>query len=221
MKLLSKDDINISAFGGLVERVYVMDERTFGQHRQETSWQGLGAMRYLAHAHFKPKGQTGLHHHSNVTIITIVTEGEFLHKGSLTSNTSDDGDIIRAGQVLIQGAGKKGFRHNEINPLDTHSRLIQIWLEPEGEIVEEAEHQLINAVNEETLIYQSETTRLEIIKLNPNQNITIKQPFLAYLYEGALTSENNIIPEATLFTSNNAILTAQANNTSLFIAITQ
>lgn len=129
MLIRRREDLPFGGFGGLLERHYIMDHRTFGDRRSEGALSGLGNCRYLADAGFKPRGGTGMHAHSKVDIISVIVRGELDHRGSL-----GDGVKLHAGQVQVQRAGAQTFEHNEFNPTEGYTHLIQLWMVP-------AEHQ--------------------------------------------------------------------------------
>lgn len=217
MRTLSKDTLELAGFSSVLERIYVMDERKFGHYRKDESWQGLGQCVYLAHAHFKPHGSTGLHQHQDVDIITLVTQGSITHKGTLGDKTD-----ISEGEVLVQRSGEKGFRHNEINPNDSISSIIQIWMQPENHVVENqapaaAAFEIIGLNSAITSIYQGASTQVDIIQLKPNQSYEFKQPFLAFLYQGIIKSETQQLYEATAFRADSAQILAAEQGAKIVV----
>jgi len=126
MDILLEHMLSIDGFANLKERRYVMDERHFGDHRDDEASAGFGNVTYLADAFIRPRGQTQKHNHRNVDIITVLLRGRLAHQGTL-----GDGVVISAGDIQIQRAGSSGFEHNEINPDNDFNRLIQIWALPE------------------------------------------------------------------------------------------
>jgi len=75
LELLTEEKIEISGFGGIRERVLVMDPRQFGHYVREECWPGFGACVYLANAWFLPGGSTGLHSHEQIDIVSVMTRG--------------------------------------------------------------------------------------------------------------------------------------------------
>lgn len=126
MDILLENTLAIDGFANLKERRYVMDERHFGDHRDDEASAGFGNITYLADAFIRPRGQTQKHSHRNVDIITVLLRGRLAHQGTL-----GDGVVMRAGDIQIQRAGSTGFEHNEMNPDAGFNRLIQIWALPE------------------------------------------------------------------------------------------
>lgn len=120
-----KDDIDISGFAGVRERVYVMDSERFGMRRPDTALDGIGPLHYLADAFMRPEASTGLHRHEAVVIVTVMLNGALAHRGSL-----GDGQQLGAGDIQVQWAGATGFSHNEINPGPGYCRFLQLWLTP-------------------------------------------------------------------------------------------
>ncbi|MFQ5693637.1 MAG: pirin family protein, partial [Nitrospinota bacterium] len=90
------------------------------------TWPGIGRFVYLSDARFLPKGETGLHPHQEIDVISAMVEGRVVHGGSL-----EDGRELAAFDVQVQRGGGEGFEHNEINPDDRESRMIQMWALPE------------------------------------------------------------------------------------------
>jgi redox-sensitive bicupin YhaK (pirin superfamily) len=99
----------------------------FGAYNKlKDTWDGIGNFIYLADAKFLPKGETGLHNHKEIDVISVMVEGRIMHEGSL-----EHGKLMDAHHVQVQRAGGEGFAHNEINPDNTENRMIQIWVLPE------------------------------------------------------------------------------------------
>ncbi|MCP5326957.1 MAG: hypothetical protein H7A09_11635 [Oceanospirillaceae bacterium] len=64
MQILNEEDIDISGFASIRERVLIQDRQFFSHNVADACWDGFGGCIYLANAWFKAHGQTGLHHHS-------------------------------------------------------------------------------------------------------------------------------------------------------------
>ena len=126
MEILHRDDLKRGGFAGLRETRLVMDRRVFGGRAEGDTWEGIGNFVYLADARFMPNGETGLHSHKEIDVISVMVEGRIAHEGSLEHGQSMDRHDIQA-----QRAGGEGFSHNEINPDDTENRMIQLWVLPE------------------------------------------------------------------------------------------
>ncbi|MFT7294202.1 MAG: redox-sensitive bicupin YhaK (pirin superfamily), partial [Pseudohongiellaceae bacterium] len=80
----------------------------------------------LADARFTPHGETTMHNHHEIDVISLMVDGNIKHEGSLESGK----DLVR-NDVQVQRAGGEGFSHNEINPDVTWNRMIQLWALPE------------------------------------------------------------------------------------------
>jgi redox-sensitive bicupin YhaK (pirin superfamily) len=126
MEILKYEDLHHGGFAGLEERRFVMDRRVFGRHKNTDAIDGLGNFVYLADANFLPKGQTGLHPHREIDVISVMVAGRIHHEGSL-----EHGQSLKTGTVQVQRAGGEGFTHNEINPDDVPNNMIQLWVVPD------------------------------------------------------------------------------------------
>ena len=126
MEILHRDDIERGGFAGLREYQLVTDARLFGGDKSSKAWDGIGNFVYLADAKFLPKGETRLHNHKEIDVISVMVEGRIQHEGSL-----EHGQEMNSHHVQAQRAGGEGFSHNEINPDETENRMIQLWVLPE------------------------------------------------------------------------------------------
>ncbi|PKF50471.1 pirin family protein [Enterovibrio nigricans] len=126
MQVLHRDSLPLGGFAGLREHRLVTDSRAFGAHKSPSTFDGLGNFIYLADARFNPKGETGMHPHHEIDVISVMVEGRIEHEGSL-----EHGKGLIAGDVQVQRAGGEGFSHNEVNPNDTKNRMIQLWALPD------------------------------------------------------------------------------------------
>ena len=126
MKTLSKKDLQLGGFAGLTEHRLVTDSRAFGPHKNPAAFEGIGNFVYLADAYFNPKGETRMHPHKEIDVISVMIDGRVSHAGSL-----EHGKSLETGDVQVQRAGGEGFVHNEINPDDVKNRMIQLWVLPE------------------------------------------------------------------------------------------
>jgi len=188
MDILRRDDLQRGGFAGLRETRLVMDKRVFDGRAESGSWDGIGNFVYLADAKFLPNGETRLHSHKEIDVISVMVEGRIAHEGSLQHGQEMDSHHVQA-----QRAGGEGFSHNEINPDDTENRMIQLWVLPER-AGEPASYKLYQPRHTElTRVYggstdQNETldshTLIDVGVLAAGQNITINGPFLAYVTRG-------------------------------------
>ncbi|NOQ15279.1 MAG: pilus assembly protein [Methyloprofundus sp.] len=213
MKILHRDDLPLGGFSGLKEHRLVMNPELFGPHVNPGTWPGIAGFAYLADARFDPKGETRLHEHKEIDVISVMLEGRIDHQGSL-----ETGQGLEAGHVQIQRAGGEGFSHNEINPDDTRNRMLQLWVLPE-QAGERASYRLYKPVSGKmTRVYggshdQADTlashTVIEVGHLNPTQTYILEKPFLAYLATGKATANNADIQEGDLFQAEQLSFTAK------------
>ena len=194
MTILHKENLQLGGFAGLKEHRLVVDKLIGGR---DDTWDGIGNFVYLADAYFDPFGETKMHSHREIDIISIVLEGDIHHEGSLENGTS-----LVLGQIQVQRAGAQGFQHNEINPNPSKNRMIQIWVLPENH-GEKADYKLYEVAQDKlTKIYggtknQSTTfdshTVLEVGRFSKDVNIHKKGDFLVYMTEGnAILNDTNV-----------------------------
>ncbi|HIQ28869.1 MAG TPA: pilus assembly protein, partial [Sulfurovum sp.] len=178
MKILHRDTLPLGGFAGLKEHRLVVDKRVGGR---DDTWDGIGNFVYLADAVFDPYGETKMHAHKELDVISVMLEGSITHEGSL-----ENGASIHAGQVQVQRAGGEGFAHNEINPDSSTNRMIQLWVLPEKK-GEKADYKLYDIAQKKlTKIYggskkQSTTfdshTVLEVGRFSKEHSITKEGDF--------------------------------------------
>ena len=125
IQILNRDSLELGGFAGIREHRLVVDPKVFGSNATR-AWPGIGNFVYLADAKFIPNGETHLHPHKEIDVISIIVDGRISHKGTL-----EEGKIIGANHVQVQRAGGEGFLHNEVNPDDKENRMIQMWVRPE------------------------------------------------------------------------------------------
>jgi redox-sensitive bicupin YhaK (pirin superfamily) len=85
---------------------------------------GLGVLRVLNDDIIDPRSGFGKHGHSDMEIITIVTDGVVAHEDSM-GNTYE----VPAGDIQVMSAGT-GVVHAELNRRDDPLKLFQIWITP-------------------------------------------------------------------------------------------
>lgn len=124
MKTISRDTLPRGGFAGIQETRLIKDAKIGGK---ADTWNGLGSFVYLADARYLPYGESGMHSHLEVDVITIMLEGYLTHEGSM-----EHGQSMVANQAQVQRAGGEGFAHNEINPDESRTRLLQLWALPES-----------------------------------------------------------------------------------------
>jgi redox-sensitive bicupin YhaK (pirin superfamily) len=202
VEILIRDKIAKSRFAGVLEHRLITDARVFGSHTAEGAWAGFGKLVYLADARLVAAGETRMHAHREIDVISVMLEGRIQHEGSL-----QHGQALAADEVQVQRAGGEGFSHNEINPDHTPNRLIQIWVLPEraGEPAG-YRHYRINRGGL-TRVYggdpgQAErfasNTVIDIARLNSGQSMDVDVPFLAYLARGKGFANEEPIADGTL-----------------------
>jgi redox-sensitive bicupin YhaK (pirin superfamily) len=112
MEILKRDSLKEGGFAGLKEHRLIKAPRLFGaQGNNDGSWPGLGKFVYLADARFMPHGETRMHSHHELDVISLMVDGNIKHEGSL-----ETGKDLSRSDVQVQRAGGEGFSHNEINP---------------------------------------------------------------------------------------------------------
>ncbi len=187
-QILRRDDLPLGGFAGLREHRLVMDSQAYGPNKDPHAWDGVGNFIYLADARFIPHGETGLHPHQEVDVISVMVEGRIAHGGSLS-----DGRELNAPQVQVQRAGGEGFNHNEVNPDDTPNRLIQLWVRPESSGQPAGYKVYKPEQGSVTRIYggesgQDETfasrTLIDVALLNEGQDVEFSGSLLAYVTKG-------------------------------------
>ncbi len=202
MEILHRDDLTLGGFAGLTEHRLVMDDKVFAARANPATWQGIGNFVYLADAQFNPLGDTTMHGHKEVDVISVMVNGRVSHEGSL-----EHGQSLEAGQVQVQRAGGEGFSHNEINPDESKNRMIQLWVLPQ-EAGACAAYKFYPLPDEGMLrIYggnagQVETfssdTLMDVGYLGAGQQLNIAQSFLMYLIKGAGLASGETIGEGDL-----------------------
>ena len=203
IEILHRDDLQLGGFGGLTEHRIIMDPRAFGQWVNSGTWQGIGNFVYLADAEFNPKGETGMHDHREIDVISIMVEGRISHKGSLEHGTE-----LSTLDVQTQRAGGEGFSHNEINPDEVKNRMIQMWVLPDspgrpadykvyhpqwGEVM-----QIYGGAPDNSETFDSDTF-IDIGLLKPNQQFLYEGDFLGYLASGGGIANNVEVNEGDMF----------------------
>ena len=221
MQILHKDSLPLGGFAGLKEHRLVVDRFVGGR---DDTWDGIGNFVYLADAYFDPYGETKMHPHKELDVISVMIEGSIDHEGSL-----EHGSTITAGQVQVQRAGGEGFKHNEINPDATKNRMIQLWVLPENH-GEAAGYKLYNVEQDKlTKIYggtkeQSATfdshTILEVGRFSKEENITKSGDFLAYITEGHAIVNDAKVKDGDLIRGTDLHFTVTSDNAQI-ILITQ
>jgi redox-sensitive bicupin YhaK (pirin superfamily) len=190
IEILHRDDLELGGFAGLKEHRIIMDSKAFGTYVNPRTWEGIGNLVYLADARFNPKGETHMHDHREIDVISVMVEGRIAHY-----------------DVQAQRAGGEEFSHNEINPDDVENRMIQLWVLPDkkgqpagykvyhpkwGEVVD-----IYGGTSEQKETFGSQTF-LKVGMMNPNQKFNLENEFIAYLTTGKGIANGKEIDEGDL-----------------------
>ncbi len=203
MNRLQRDTLPKGGFAGLTEHRLVKDPRSFGPASNEDgSWPGIGQLVYLADARFMPHGETQMHDHHEVDVISVLVNGRIAHEGSL-----GHGQDLSTNDVQVQRAGGEGFSHNEINPDDDWNRMIQLWVLPEQTGLP-SDYRVYQPVKGGlTRIYGGEPdreadfpakTRVEVALLDAGQRLVIHKTILAYITRGRGIANGETIRDGDL-----------------------
>ncbi|WDE11526.1 pirin family protein [Thalassomonas haliotis] len=221
MKIISRDTLALGGFAGIREHRLVTDSRIFAERKKPEASEGLGSMVYLADAQYNPKGESGMHPHSEIDVISVIIEGRVSHEGSM-----EHGKNLVAGDVQVQRAGGEGFDHNEINPDNSKNRMLQVWALPETKGQPASYKFYTPKLDGVTRIYggnqtQTETfdshTIIDIVHLKAGNSIDLADEQLSYVITGQATvldpgnkdnSSAHQVQEGDLIRSMNARLTA-------------
>jgi redox-sensitive bicupin YhaK (pirin superfamily) len=197
MEILSKKSLPLGGFAGITEHRLLMDRRVFGRRKAANTFDGIGNFVYLADALYKPRGESHMHPHKEIDVISIMLEGRVHHEGSLKH-----GQNINAGEVQVQRAGGEGFSHNEINPDSTKNRMLQLWVLPDESGQPAAYKHYSLASNGVTRIYGGKNNQnktfnskitIDIVRLCSGESIEFSDEILAYVCKGnaKFSDENN------------------------------
>ena len=121
----------------------------------------------------------------------------------------EHGKDLFAGDVQVQRAGGEGFEHNEINPVNTKNRMLQVWALPEVKGQSASYKSYTPKLAGVTRIYggsknQSDTfdshTIIDIVHLKAAENITLDAEQLSYVITGdASISEHKNTNESVVY----------------------
>lgn len=221
MNILRYDDLPQGGFAGLMERQFVTDARAFGERKKDIAADGIGNFVYLADANFQPKGETGMHPHREIDVISVMVDGRIEHEGSL-----ENGQGLEAGMVQIQRAGAQGFTHNEINPDDQPNHMIQLWVlpdetgEPAGYHVYTPETgerlQVYGGSKDQTERFYSQTS-IDVANVEAGQTVNHEGDVMVFLSKGSGAVNGESITARTLVRSNG--LEFKANSQAQLILI--
>jgi redox-sensitive bicupin YhaK (pirin superfamily) len=219
MEKLRRDDLPLGGFAGLKEHQLVMNPQLFGPGNR-MAWAGLGRFVYLADATFMPKGETGLHPHREIDVISVMVKGRIAHEGSLK-----EGQELRELDVQVQRAGGEGFQHNEVNPDDQWNRMLQLWFVPEksGEAAGYQLHQptwgkttRVYGGGDGGKTYASKTT-MDIALLKKDDRSRAAGDVLVYIAKGAGTVGGEDVQEGDLLRGRDLELTSASELQAVII----
>ncbi|MEW6997230.1 pirin family protein [Colwelliaceae bacterium BS250] len=189
MQVLSKESLPLGGFAGLTEHRLLMDRRVFGSRKSANTFDGIANFVYLADARYNPRGETHMHPHKEMDVISIMLEGRVSHEGSL-----EHGQNVSAGEAQVQRAGGEGFSHNEVNPDMTKNRMLQLWVLPDelGEpaaykhytVKESGVTRIYGGKKGQNKTFYSNTT-IDIVRLTAGKSIKFNDETLAYICKGS------------------------------------
>lgn len=222
MEILKRDSLNEGGFAGLKEHRLIKDPEIFGpQGNNDGSWPGLENFVYLADARFMPHGETHMHSHHEIDVISLMVEGSIKHEGSL-----EHGKDLSRNDVQVQRAGGEGFSHNEINPDNNWNRLIQLWALPEGAGQPAGYKVYKPTAGGLTRIYGGEKnsgsdftskTKIDVGLLSSGQQIKVDDAFVLYITRGKGLANNEQVQNGDLIRGNS--LTFKASEDVQLIVI--
>lgn len=203
LKILHRDSLTEGGFAGLREHQLVKDPVAFGPAvNNDGSWPGIGRFVYLADARFMPHGDTRMHDHHEVDVISVMVDGRIAHQGSM-----GHGQDLKANDVQVQRAGGEGFSHNEVNPDNDWNRMLQLWVLPE-QAGQAASYKVYQAIKGDTIrIYGGPSedgndfpasTKIDVALLDRDQNVETDDPFLAYISRGDGIANDQKVKEGDL-----------------------
>jgi redox-sensitive bicupin YhaK (pirin superfamily) len=224
MRIIRRNKLRRSGFAGLRETRMVMSPRVFRDQVEAGTSSGIGRFVYLADASFLPQGDTRMHAHKEIDVISIMMAGRIKHEGSM-----EHGQEMQAGNIQVQRAGGEGFSHNEVNPDDAKNRMIQIWVLPET-ADEPASYKMFEATdNGRTRVYggpaeQDETiaarTVIEVAQLKEGDSLDQPGRCIVYVSAGAGSSLDETLREGDLVETSNFKIKALTDS-KLIIAYEQ
>ena len=225
MEILHRDDLPLSGFAGLREHRLVMGSKIYSDSREPGTWEGIGHFVYLADARFIPKGETRLHSHREIDVISVMVEGRIAHEGSL-----EHGQVMGDTDVQVQRAGGEGFSHNEVNPDVTENRMIQLWVlpecsgEPAGYRFYQPKHggmtRVYGGSTDQDETFDSDTF-IDIGLLEAGQNASISGPFLAYVTRGSGLIDGTSVSDGDLIRGEDLAFDAQEDAQLIVVHLQQ
>ena len=168
-----------------------------------------------------PHGETRMHSHHEIDVISLMVHGNIKHEGSL-----EHGKDLSRNEVQVQRAGGEGFSHNEINPDDNWNRLIQLWVLPEVAGQPAGYKVYKPETGELTRIYGGKNnsdsdfaskTKIDVGLLGNGQKVEVDGAFLAYITRGKGIANNQQIQDGDLIRGSS--LTFKANEDVQLIVV--
>jgi len=221
MKIVRRNRLRRGGFAGLRETRLVMSPRIFRDRREAGTSPGLGRFVYLADARFLPKGETRMHPHREIDVISVMVEGRIKHEGSL-----QDGQELSEGTIQVQRAGGEGFTHNEINPDNDKNRMIQLWVLPETP-GEPSSYQLYQSKpGARVRVYGghddkaepfSSKTIIEIAQLKAGDKFKQPAKSLVYVTTGRGTDKDQVFREGDLIDTDDFSFTADKDSSLIVV----
>lgn len=219
-KILQRDTLPLDGFEGIKEHRLIVDRKIGGG---SDTWDGLGNFVYLADARYNPKGESKMHSHKEIDVISVIVEGRVDHEGSMKHGQSLD-----TNQAQAQRAGGEGFSHNEINPDNSKNRMIQLWVLPEVEgepasykfyKLEEGKLTRIygGKRNQDKTLYSQ--TIMEVGTFSAQQEISKSGDFLAYLTKGEGMLNDATIKDGDLVRGTDLTFTATTDAQIIIISL--
>ncbi len=208
-KILQRDSLPPGGFEGIKEHRLIVDHKIGGGN---DTWDGLGSFVYLADARYNPKGESKMHSHKEIDVISVIVEGRVDHEGSMKH-----GQSLNTNQAQAQRAGGEGFSHNEINPDNSKNRMIQLWVLPEIE-GEPASYKFYNLEdigltriyggkrNQNKTLYSH--TIIEVGIFSTKQKFFKSGSFLVYITKGEGKINDRIVKNGDLIRGINLNFTA-------------
>lgn len=216
LKIIKRNKLRRGGFAGLRETRMVMSPGVFRRHRETGTSPGIGRFCYLADACFLPHGETRMHTHKEIDVISVMVEGRLKHSGSL-----EDGQDLHVDDIQVQRAGSEGFSHNEINPDNKKNRMIQLWMLPDSK-AEPAEYQMFHAeAGTRTRVYggppeQNDTfsarTVIDVAIVNAGESVAQAGRSVIYIIVGEGTCNNEDLTEGDLIESRDFNFTASTDS---------
>jgi len=197
MQVLNRESLPLGGFAGLTEHRLVTDRRIFGSHKAPNTFDGIANFVYLADAQFNAHGETHMHPHKEIDVISIMMNGRVSHEGSL-----EHGKSLIAGDAQVQRAGGEGFSHNEVNPENTKNRMLQLWVLPDepGQragykhytLKPKGVTRIYGGTKDQSKTFDSKTV-IDVVRLPAGESINFDYEVLAYISQGSakFEDENN------------------------------